>query len=57
MAVLDRLLLPGLARRLAVPPLLVVEPPVDPRLAADELGGAQRVRVGVRVDEDVVAVA
>src|SRR4051812_15920270 len=56
-AVVELLLLPRLARWLVVPPLLVLEPAVDPRLAADQLPGAQRLRVRVRVDEDVVAVA
>jgi hypothetical protein len=56
-AVLELLLLPRLARRLVVPPLLLLEPAVDPRRAADQAGRALRLGVRVRVDEDVVAVA
>ena len=33
-----------------------LEPALDPRVAADELRGALRLRIRVRVDEDVVAV-
>jgi hypothetical protein len=56
-AVLELLLFPRLARRLVVPPLLVLEPAVDPRLAPDQQRGALRLGIRVRVDVDVVAVA
>jgi hypothetical protein len=55
--VLELLLLPRLAGRLVVPALLALEPALDAVLAADDRGGAPRLRVRVRVDEDVVAVA
>jgi hypothetical protein len=56
-AVLELLLLPRLRGGLVVPALLVLEPVLDPRVAADELRGALCLRVRVRVDEDVVPVA
>ena len=55
--VLELLLFPRLARRLVVPALFVVEPVLDPVRAADDRARPLRVRVCVRVDEDVVAVA
>jgi hypothetical protein len=55
-ALVELLLLPRLARRLVVPALLVLEPVLDARPAADERGRALRLGVRVRVDEHVVAV-
>jgi hypothetical protein len=55
-ALVELFLLPRLVRRLVVPALLLLEPALDPVLAADDPGGPLRVGIGVRVDEDVVAV-
>jgi hypothetical protein len=55
-ALVELLLLPGLGRRLVVPALLLLEPALDPRVTADDPGGAPGLGVRVRVDEDVVAV-
>jgi hypothetical protein len=54
--VLELFLFPRLARRLVVPSLFLLEPAFDPVRTADDAACALRVRVGVRVDEDVVAV-
>jgi hypothetical protein len=53
----ELLLFPGLARRLVVPALLVLEPVLDAVRAADDLARALCLGAGVRIDEDVVAVA
>jgi hypothetical protein len=55
--VLELFLFPRLARRLVVPAFFVLEPVLDPVRAADDCARPLRVRVCVRVDEDVVAVA
>lgn len=55
-AVVERLLLPRLGRRLVVPALLLLEPPLDAMVAADDRRGTLRLGERVGVDEDVVAV-
>jgi len=55
-AVVELLLLPGLGRRLVVPPLLGLEPVLDAVRAAGERTRALGLGPRVRIDEDVVAV-